>query len=279
MKKNLFFLVLMVLLGSCTDQKFMAALTGETSASNSAKEFRTLMEQARWGDGQAYLKLADCYRDGKGTEQDLICMICMLKMAEQFGGIGHVEDYLETLPEDSEFRLVFETIELFSRRRMEEAKAKIEQLNDQKMPDGYTMKGIFAMESGDTLEAIRLVKIAATKGSHLAELLMCGPEWHGGTSMDMVQMKKVAEKNPFACSLLAMLYTGNGDEIPKNEQLAAYYFLKADEQAFLGREGARWLLDYHRNGGYLQLSEKDLQRLRTLSGEDQEDNISDVEQK
>lgn len=40
-----------------------------------------LLHQARWGDGSAYLKLADCYRDGFGVKKDFFGMITMANMA------------------------------------------------------------------------------------------------------------------------------------------------------------------------------------------------------
>lgn len=42
----------------------------------------SLLHQARWGDSKAYLKLADCYRDGFGVKKDLLGMITMTAIAE-----------------------------------------------------------------------------------------------------------------------------------------------------------------------------------------------------
>jgi hypothetical protein len=52
----------------------------------------------------------------------------------------------------------------------------------------------------------------------------------------------------------------------KDERLAAYYYLKADENACLGRDGAKWLLEYYHRGGTLELCEKDIKRLEILAG-------------
>lgn len=41
----------------------------------------SLLNQARWGDGSAYIKLADCYRDGFGVKKDFFDMINMAFMA------------------------------------------------------------------------------------------------------------------------------------------------------------------------------------------------------
>ena len=76
MKKYLFLLIARVLAG-CTDQLMMETVVGEYAGQTSASEVTTLLEKARWGDGEAYVKLADCYRDGKGVKQDFINMLAM----------------------------------------------------------------------------------------------------------------------------------------------------------------------------------------------------------
>ena len=64
MKKYLFAIMAMLLaLVSCTDSQFLDENTGNPSELSSSNEINALIEQARWGDGQAFVKLADCYRD------------------------------------------------------------------------------------------------------------------------------------------------------------------------------------------------------------------------
>ena len=64
MKKLLFFVVALVLV-SCTDQLLVDEVASRPVEQEAASEVSALMEKARWGDGEAYVKLADCYRDGK----------------------------------------------------------------------------------------------------------------------------------------------------------------------------------------------------------------------
>ena len=269
MKKYLLAIAAMVLvLSSCTDQQFVDETAALTRASAQVSEIDMLKEQARWGDGQAYLKLADCYRDGKGVEKDFISMLSMLALADQYGGTERMEDYLKAMPDESEFKLIFDAIELYEHKQIEEPKAMTERLIAQGSPDGYSVKSIIAVESGDTLEGKRLMEQAALLGSTFAELLLCVPDWRSTTNPDVEKLKAIADRVPVACQILADMYTGHDDESMKDETLAAYYYLKADEQACLGRRGARWLLYYHRNGGQLQLSEREIQRLQKLAGEE-----------
>ena len=251
----------------CTDQQFFDETTDLTHASAQASVIEMLKEQARWGDGQAYLKLADCYRDGKGVEKNFISMLSMVALADQYGGIKRMEDYLEAMPSNSEFKLIFDAVDLYEKKQIEESKAVTEQLIAQGSPDGYSIKSFIAVERGDTLEGKQLMEQAASQGSTFAELLLCLPDWQGATNPDVEKLKTLAGRVPLACQLLADMYTGSDNASMKDERQAAYYFLKADEQACLGRRGARWLLYYLRNGGQLQLSEGDIQRLQKLAGE------------
>jgi hypothetical protein len=93
MKKYLFPIIAVLLaMTSCSDSQLSGENAGNLSASSSANEFNALIEKARWGDGQAFLKLADCYRDGKGVKRDFIGMLAMAAQAEEYGGISNTDD-------------------------------------------------------------------------------------------------------------------------------------------------------------------------------------------
>jgi hypothetical protein len=152
--KKILFAVMAVLLAmvSCTDGQFLDETVGNPTELSSTNELNTLIEKARWGDGQAFVKLADCYRDGKGVKQDFVGMLAMLSQADEYGGISNMEDYLKTLPEGSDFKLIFDAIENYEKKNMDEATSVFEQLTAKGSPDGYAIQGIITMERGDTLE-------------------------------------------------------------------------------------------------------------------------------
>ena len=111
MKKYLLAIMAVLLaLVSCTDSQFLDENKGNLTELPSTSEINALIEQARWGDGQAFVKLADCYRDGKGVKQDFVGMLAMLAQADDYGGISNMEDYLRTLPEGSDFKLIFDAL-------------------------------------------------------------------------------------------------------------------------------------------------------------------------
>ena len=263
--KKYFYLVIVLMMVSCTDQFMVEDVAGGYAEQTPASEVAILMEKARWGDGQAYVKLADCYREGKGVKQDFITMLGMVSFADDYGGIGRMEDYLSALPEDSEYKQVFDAIEKFSAHKQEEGLAIAEKLISRDCLEGYTVKGIILYEQGNREEGRRLLEYAAGQGSGFAELYLCVPDWHHGQNPDIAKLKALADRMPIANTCLGKIFTGKDDESLKDEQLAAYYYMRADENACLDRDGARWLLGYYR-GGHLGLNEKDVERLEILAG-------------
>ena len=88
-QKNCMFLILVALIVSCSNHQLTESVSEvmpETVVDEKAKanaEFNALMDKARWGDGQAFLKLADCYRDGIGVKPDFLGMVCMAFIKRQ----------------------------------------------------------------------------------------------------------------------------------------------------------------------------------------------------
>ena len=273
MKKYLFLVIALVLV-SCTDQFVVDEVAGEYAQQAPANEVNALIEKARWGDGQAYVKLADCYRDGKGVKQDFINMLAMVSFADEYGSIKHMGDYLSALPDDSEYRLAFDAMEKFSGNKQEEGLAMAEKLIERDCAEGYTVKGIILSEQGNREEGKHLLERAAEKGSGFAELYLCIPDLKTKQNTDIGRLTALAERMPLANASLAKIYTGKENPDLKDERLAAYYYLKADEKACLTRDGARWLLAYHRNGGNLKLSEKDIERLELLADSQKEEQVN-----
>lgn len=265
--KKFFYLMVALVLVSCTDQLVMDEVAGEFAEQTPASEVATLMEKARWGDGQAYLKLAECYRVGKGVKQDFVGMLSMAAMACQYGGINHVEDFLYSLPENSEYRLAIEVLYKSDEEKMEEAEALADCLVEQGAVDGCTMKGIMTMERGDSLEGKRLIEQGAENGSSLAEMLLCFPNWRDCNKPDMKKLTALAERIPWACNLLGDICSDKENVDLMNERLAAYYYMKADEQACLTKRGAQYLLIYHLTHKDSSLSESDFERIKKLGGD------------
>lgn len=265
MKKYSFLLFLLVLV-SCTDQLMVDNVTGENLNKTPASEVESLIEKARWGDGQAYVKLADCYRDGKGVKQDFINMLGMVSFAEEYGGVESIEKYILSLHDGSEYKMVFDAIGKLGSGNYHEALVLSEKLIAQDCIEGYTVKGVIISEQGDKVEGSRLLELAAEKGSNFAELCLCHSDLLHGGMPDIPKLVALSDRMPLANACLGKAYSEKKDRSEKDEQLAAYYYQKADKRGCMGRDGARWLLAYYYDGGELELSETDIERLKVLVG-------------
>lgn len=262
--KKYFYLMVVLMIVSCADQQFVDELVYTDRAP--ASEVDALIEKARWGDGEAYLKLADCYLNGNGVKKDYVKMIGMISFAHDYGAIASVNDYFGKLPNESGFRLFFDAICKIDEKQVEEAQVLADRLVSESSPDGLVLKGILSLERGDSLEADRYFISASEQGNELAELLLCVPDWRDGSNPNKKTLSSLADKSPVACYILANHYSGQNGEPIRDERLAAYYYLKADKMAFLDQRAAAWLLNYHRNGGDIVLPKEDVQRLKKLAG-------------
>lgn len=264
MKKYLIMIAALVMV-SCTDQLMENEVVGEYAEQTPASDVTGLIEKARWGDGQAYVQLANCYRDGKGVKQDFLNMVCMMIYADEYGGIKNRKDYLSSLPEGSEYKLVYDVMDKSNPQKSEVFEVA-DKLIARDCVEGYTIKGIILSELKDKEEGMRLLELAAEKGSTLAQIFMCMPGWQTECEPDIDKLKTLADSVPIACMCLGDIYSGKtGDECKRDDQLAAYYYMKADKHALVSRFTARWLLNYYQNGGDIKLSEKDIERFEKLA--------------
>ena len=256
--------VLLVMV-SCTNQMTENEVVGEYAEQTPASEVTALIEKARWGDDQAYLQLANCYRDGKGVKQDFLNMLFMMSYAEESGGIKSRKDCMSILPEESEYRLVYDALNM-PNSKADETIEIADKLIARNNVEGYTIKGIILSEQNNKEEGKRLLEFAAERGSTLAQLCLCVPGCQKDSTPDIERLKVLADSVPAACKRLGDVYSGMiGDETWKDDQLAAYYYMKADEHAMLSKHSAKWLLNYHQNGGNINLSDKDIERFEKLA--------------
>ena len=266
MKKYLFIIVSLVMI-SCTDQMLENEVVGESVEKTPASDVTALIEKARWGDDQAYVQLANCYRDGMGVKQDFLNMVCMMIYADEYSGVKTIKDYMGALPEESEYRLVYEAMDKYF-SKADEILEVADKLIARNCVEGYTVKGIILSEQSDKEEGKRLLELAAERGSTFAQIFLCIQGWQKECAPDIDRLKALADSVPIASMCLGDVYSGKtGDEALKDDQLAAYYYMKADEHALLSKYSARWLLNYHKNknGGNINLSDKDIERFETLA--------------
>lgn len=271
MKNWCLYLITMLLLASCSEQQVMEEtlssqkLTEQNGMTVTPQDsIMSLLYQARWGDGSAYLKLADCYRDGIGVKKDFLGMITMAHMAEWRGAINRMDDYIYGLPDGHEYKTLFLLLDDYKSYIQEGTDSVEHMLCNNDSPEAKTLLGIITIDKGDTISGINMVKDAAEQGCSLAELLLTIPEWKGRLRADATNLAIIAHRVPLANLILGDLYYEPDENGKSNKQLAVEYYMKAEEHAVLGRHGAERVLDYYRNGGNIQLTEDDIKRLELI---------------
>lgn len=271
MKNLCLYIITILLLASCSEQQVMEGVSSSQNLSEqksmsvtSQDSVMSLLNQARWGDGSAYLKLADCYRDGVGVKKDFFGMITMAHMAEGRGAINRIDDYIYCLPDGNDYKTLFLLMDGYKSYIQEDSDSIEHVLRASDSPEAKTLLGMITVDQGDTISGMNLMKEAADQGCSLAELLITIPDWKVRLRADATKLAIIAHRVPLANLILGDLYYEPDENGKSDKQLAVEYYMKAEEHAVLGRHGAEWVLDYYRNGGDIQLTEDDFKRLEQI---------------
>ena len=260
-------ILLLFIVAGCAEQDVGNEIVDNLQARATVEnQFSVLLEQARWGNGDAYLQLAELHHKGNDGNQDFLASLSMLMMADQYGGISSIDDYLKSLPSEDNFKLFYDAVELFGKERFEESLEITDRMISNGFIEGYTLKGFISVEQGDTIEGKRILSQAADQGSSFAELLLATlPGGYEATAPNITSLTSLADRIPLACKLLGDIYSGIDHQGNSNEELAVMFYKKADEYGCLGRRAARWLLGYYTRE-QIPVGERELERLSILAG-------------
>lgn len=217
-------------------------------------------DQARHGDRAAYLKLADCYRNGTGVKRDFLGMMSMVYMAEQCGAIGKIDDYINSLPDSDAYKSFYP---FFARPSL------IVDSIDCAVRDILEFRLLLAnikISEGDTIGGMVLAKQIANDGCVLAKVFLMMPNIDNNTIEDAA-MLSIAEDLPIIYALLGDKHYEAGNDGSEDEALAIKYYMKAEEHAMLNKRRAKRVLDYHMQGGGFSLTAEDVKRLELIISE------------
>lgn len=264
-------MMMLLFFASCSEQQIIeetassTKLTEQKSMTVSPKDsIMSLLYQARWGDGSAYLKLADCYRDGIGVKKDFFGMITMAHMAEWRGAINRIDDYIYGLPDGNDYKTLFLLMDGYKSYIQEDPDSIEHVLRASDSPEAKTLLGIITVDQGDTISGMNLMKEAADQGCSLAEMLLTVPDRKGRLRADATKLSMIADRIPLAYSMLGDLYYEPDENGQTDKKYAVECYMKAEEHAVLGPHGAERVLDYYKNGGNIQLTEEDINRLELI---------------
>ena len=268
--KKCVILFMVAILASCSDTQLAESIADVKESelvkedANGSAVINALVERARWGDGQAYLQLADCYRDGIGVKKDFLGMMVMVEQARAHGAIHDEKEYMAQIPDDNDIKRFCNLINKSSDQLREGKDSIMAQLATIDSPDAHALFGVLCVESGDSIRGFEIIRDASERGSDFAALLNALPDWKGNIQPDKVKLEQLAERIPLAYNLLGKLSLKPDENGMIDERKVAYYYMKADEHALLSQREARWLLAYHQDVGIPQLTESDVKRLEAF---------------
>ena len=268
--KKCVILFMVAILASCSDTQLAESIADVKESelvkedANGSAVINALVERARWGDGQAYLQLADCYRDGIGVKKDFLGMMVMVEQARAHGAIHDEKEYMAQIPDDNDIKRFCNLINKSSDQLREGKDSIMAQLATIDSPDAHALFGVLCVESGDSIRGFEIIRDASERGSDFAALLNALPDWKGNIQPDKVKLEQLAERIPLAYNLLGKLSLKPDENGMIDDRRVAYYYMKADEHALLSQREARWLLAYHQDVGIPQLTESDVKRLEAF---------------
>lgn len=268
--KKCIILFMVAILASCSDTQLAESIADvkeselvKENATGSA-EIKALVERARWGDGQAYLQLADCYRDGIGVKKNFLGMLAMVEQARVHGAIHDEMEYVTKIPEDNDIKRFCNLMDKSCSQLIEEKDSVMVQLATINSPDVLAMYGVLCVESGDSIRGFEIIRDASERGSDFAALLNALLDWKGNIQPDKMKLEQLAERIPLAYKLLGKLSLKPDENGIVDERKVAYYYMKADEHALLSQREAKWLLAYHKDVSIPELTDSDVKRLESF---------------
>lgn len=230
---------------------------------------KALIDKARWGDGQAFLKLADCYCYGNGVKQDFFGMIYMIIQAKQHGATEESCDYVQNLPDDNNNCRLAKILDayLYSGRKKRDSVENV--CYAIATPDAYAFLGMLAFEDKDFVKGYEMLKAADVRGgSTLTTMISCAYDLESKNKLDIAKLETLASSSPAVYMFLAENCSGKGNDMKRAE-----YLLKAEENAVLDKLDAQWLLDYCKGDSTLRLSEEDIRRIESFASIEIQDEI------
>ena len=268
--KKCIILFMVAILASCSDTQLAESIADVKESelvkenATSSAEIKALVERARWGDGLAYLQLADCYRDGIGVKKNFLGMLAMVEQARVHGAIHDEMEYVTKIPEDNDIKRFCDLMNKSCSQLIEEKDSVMVQLATIDSPDVLAMYGVLCVESGDSIRGFEIIRDASERGSDFAALLNALLDWKGNIQPDKMKLEQLAERIPLAYKLLGKLSLKPDENGIVDERKVAYYYMKADEHALLSQREAKWLLAYHKDVSIPELTDSDVKRLESF---------------
>lgn len=200
MKKYLLYFVAAAMITACNGDWMdeMQVRHGAQAIDNVVN--KSLMEQAKQGDVNACLKMAQRYHDGVGVRKDILMMRYMLLMAQKHSGREIADSFYTALPENDEARLYYEAIENINH----DVRIKtLERIYNEGLLPEKLIKAVEACINGEEENGRLLLKEAAEEGSQFALVLLLARAYnHGDAKQTETDLGQFVDKYPFIQGIL-----------------------------------------------------------------------------
>lgn len=257
------------------DLTHQESLELDVSASSS-DSVQYYLDQARLGIGDAYVKMAQYYRDGTLGTPNLLSVMTMGFMAEEYKAIPNMNALFKDVPDSDVTKIAFQALDLLDHTEDEDSlRNKADELLVLGIPEGYFMKALIAYKKGNKDDATALFDKAIENGSTIAgvfkDILLSGMEYGG--ELQPETLLKIADRFPMAYRLLGDYYAKIPNDSVSDIPMARQYYLKASDHACLGRREARWVQETIHFKGYPSVDSLVEERLRSLGRDEINDSV------
>ena len=225
------------------EQETSLYFDSQTAISDSVQYY---FDQARLGIGDAYVKMAQYYRDGTLGKPNLLNVMTMGFMAEEYMAIPDIDVLFKGVPDSDATKIAYNALDMLNQVEDEETLLdKANELLDKGIPEGHVMKAVIAWKKSENGKALVLCDKAIADGSIIAgvlkDIILGGSKY--GEDFSPETLLKIADRFPMAYRLLGDYYAKIPNDSVSDIPLARQYYLKASDNACLGRREALWVLE------------------------------------
>lgn len=233
-------------------------------------------EQARLGIGDAYVKMARYHLDGTLGKPNLLNVVTMGFMAEEYMAIPDMRTLFKDAPENDATKVAYQALDLLNHTESEDSiLAHAKELLDMGIPEGFLMQAVLSWKKGERDDAIAYCDKSIKGGSTIADvfrdIIAAGEEY--GSDLKPETLLKIADRFPMAYRLLGDYYAKIPNDSISDIPLARQYYLKASDHACLGRREALWVLETIYVKGYPAVDSLTDKRLWSLGRNEINDSV------
>ena len=233
-------------------------------------------DQARLGIGDAYVKMARYHLDGTLGKPNVLNVMTMGFMAEEYKAIPDMGTLFKDAPENDATKIAYQALEMISHTENEDSiLAKAKELSDMGIPEGLLMQAVILWKKGDKDDALAYCDKSIEGGSSIADvfkdIIVAGEEYGGDLKPET--LLKIADRFPMAYRLLGDYYAKIPNDSVSDIPLARQYYLKASDHACLGRREALWVLETIYVKGYPAVDSLTDKRLWSLGRNEINDSV------